>query len=163
QGHGRPVRPRRILLALALPGILAAQARPTIRGEVVLSDSTTHARGVVIVATDSAGEESVRALTGLHGEVLLELPAAGRRGLNALRVGYKPTLVPPVAVADGESRTVRIVLGNEAVALAAVRVRGATSCRIRADSGELVARLWEQARAALAASQLDAGGRPLEA
>jgi hypothetical protein len=47
--------------------------------------------------------------------------------------------------------------------LAAVRVRGESVCKVRQDSGQLVARLWEEARKAIYATQLSAPGEPLVA
>jgi hypothetical protein len=55
------------------------------------------------------------------------------------------------------------VLRGAAVSLSAVTVRGDNVCRIRQDSGQLVARLWEEARTALTATQLSTASRTLEA
>jgi len=71
--------------------------------------------------------------------------------------------LPPISLAAGEVRVLHVVAASGAVRLAEVRVRGQTVCRIREDSGQLVARLWEQARAALSATQLRLGTRPLVA
>lgn len=59
-----------------------------------------------------------------------------------------------VTLAEGETRAIRIVLNGAAVSLAAVTIRGSSVCRIRQDSGQLVARVWEEARKALTASRL---------
>ena len=123
-------------------------------------DGTTHAVGVVVVATDTAGAEVARALSGTNGTFFLTVPAPARYVVKALRIGYRPTVLPPLDVADGDARTLRIVLSGEAVMLETVRVEGATTCRIAEEAGRLVANAWDQAHTALAASTVASGGRP---
>jgi hypothetical protein len=137
------------LCALAPP--LAAQR---LRGQVLLPDSATAARGIIVVASDESGKPLASALTSERGDFDLALPAAGRYVVRALRIGYRPTLVPTITLAEGEMRAIRVVLNGAAVSLAAVTVRGSSVCRIRQDSGQLVAGLWEEARKALTASRL---------
>jgi hypothetical protein len=67
-----------------------------------------------------------------------------------------------VVVAAGETLDLRIVLGVEAVTLERVTVRGERVCRIREDSGRLVAQVWEEARKAMLASRLAAAERSLD-
>jgi hypothetical protein len=147
------------LLFLTLSTPLAAQQ---LRGQVVLSDSSTRVAGIVVVATDARGGIT-RTLSGLNGDFLLRLPQAGRFGIQALRIGYRPTVLPPVTVADGETSSVRIVLDDSPVSLAAVTVRGNSVCRISLDSGQAVAKIWQEARTAIAATQLAASEEPLVA
>ncbi|HVZ47278.1 MAG TPA: carboxypeptidase-like regulatory domain-containing protein [Gemmatimonadaceae bacterium] len=153
------------MLAIATPGVLGAQGGApggasargaTIRGAVLQADSATPAPGVVVALVDSAGAEIARTLTDGGGAFSMRT-AAGRFGLRALKVGYRPTSVPPFDVAAGDVREVRIVLGAQTVRLDAVRVEGESTCRIRDDSARLVATLWEQARGVLAASTLVSG------
>jgi hypothetical protein len=148
-----------VVLALCPATPLAAQQ---IRGQVVLSDSSSRAAGVIVVATDARGEIT-RTLSGLNGDFLLRLPHAGRFNVEALRIGYRPTALPPVMVADGETSSVRIVLDDTPVTLAAVTVRGNNVCHISLDSGQAVAKIWQEARTAIAATQLSASEEPLVA
>jgi hypothetical protein len=53
---------------------------------------------------------------------------------------------------------VRIVFAAEAVVLSAMNVRERETCRVNADSGFMVARVWEEARKAMLTSQLSADG-----
>jgi hypothetical protein len=140
-----------------------AQSGAVVRGQVVLPDSATRAAGIIVAASDASGAVVARALSGTIGEFRLELPRAGRYVVRALRVGYRPTVLPAIELAAGEDRVVRIVLRGEAVALAAVQVRGDNVCRIRQDSGQAVAQLWEEARKVLTATQLSTASRTLEA
>ena len=149
---------RRLLaafLAVALP--CAALHAQRLRGVVVLADSTTRAAGVIVLVEGLAGESAARALTSERGDFDVALPRPGRYVVRVLRIGYRPTVVPPFDVTSGERHEMRIVLTRNATALTRVTVRGERSCRVRQDSGQLVARAWEEARKAITASQLSAG------
>lgn len=146
-----------VVSAVLLPTRLDAQQ---LRGQVLLSDSSSRVPGVIVVATDARGGVT-RTLSGLDGDFLLRLPHAGQFFVQALRIGHRPTVIPPVTVADGETASVRIVLADTPVTLAAVSVRGERVCRISQDSGQLVARMWQEARKAIAATQLTASDEPL--
>jgi hypothetical protein len=148
-----------VVSAVLLPTRLDAQQ---LRGQVLLSDSSSRVPGVIVVATDARGGVT-RTLSGLDGDFLLRLPHAGQFFVQALRIGHRPTVIPPVTVADGETASVRIVLADTPVTLAAVSVRGERVCRISQDSGQLVARMWQEARKAIAATQLTASDEPLVA
>lgn len=145
--------------------MLLAWARPLdaqrVRGQVVLADSTTPAAGVIVVATGDNGAP-VRALTTGRGTFDLPLPHAGRFEVRVLRIGFAPTLVPPIDVVADETKSIRVVLGAERISLSRVTVRGQDECNTRRDAGLLVARVWEETRKALMASQLVAD-RPLVA
>lgn len=154
------------LFVLMATGALLLGARPLaaqrLRGQVVLPDSATPAGGVIVVATGDAGATVLRALTTGRGTFDLALPHAGRFDVRVLRIGFAPTVVPAVEVAAGETRQLRIVLGSERIALTRVTVRGRSECGAKTDAGALVAKVWEEARKALMASQLVAD-RPLVA
>ena len=166
-----------ILVLLTATG-LAAQGvppgTPIVRGDVVLADSITRAAGVIVVIVDAtAGAVSpavtprapsgalnnatvASTLTNSAGLFSLQLPAPGRYAARVLRVGYRPTVVAPFDVRASAPTVLHIVLGAEAVHLAEVKVRGEDVCRVRSDSGKLVAQVWEQARQALASTRLSA-------
>jgi len=130
---------------------------------VFREDSTTSVAGIVVTATDESGKVFLRALTGESGQYILRLARPARYTLRALRIGFRPTTIPPVQVSAGETRVTDIVLRGEIVSLAAVNVRSEIACRTQTDSSELVVRLWEQARTALSAASLGAAGQPLVA
>lgn len=144
------------MLAAGKPEAAHAQVQATVRGVVVQADGVTPAAGVVVSLLDAEGAEVVRALSGPAGTFSIRT-SAGRFGLRALRVGYRPVTLPSFDVASDEVRDVRLVLGGAAIRLDAVRVEGESSCRIRDDSALIVATLWEQARGVLAASTLTVG------
>ena len=142
----------RPLLAATLlaPALAGAQL---LRGVVLLPDSATPASGVVVSALAAGGTEVARTVTIGGGAFELALPAPGRYLIRALRIGFDPTTLPAVDVPAAGRRDLRIVLAARAIVLTTVRVRGERVCRVRTDSAQLVVRLWEQARAALAASE----------
>lgn len=146
------------VLALTVLLSVFVFARPAfaqrLRGQVVLPDSATRAAGIIVMVTDEKGALLARALTSERGDFDLALPGPGRVLVRALRIGFRPTLLPAIALAANETQTIRIILGAAAVTIATVNVRGESVCRIGRDSGQLVARLWEEARKALTASQL---------
>ena len=149
----------RITAVLAAPLLAAAGAlgAQTVRGIVTLPDSS-RAAGVIVVASDAKGNESARALTGESGTYELRLPGAGRYEVRVLRIGFRPTVVPAFDIGAGESRSLPVVLRGEAIVLAAIKVEGKRVCRVRQDSGQAVARLWEEARKAISATQLSPAG-----
>ena len=71
--------------------------------------------------------------------------------------------MPPFDVSDAGPNVLHIELGGAAISLAQVTVKGDDVCRIRADSGKLVAQLWEQARQALVSTQLTSAGGSVQA
>ena len=161
--HGRSMPGRSLMVAFALLASAAASRAQTVRGTVVLADSATPARGVIVLAMDEHGATVGRTLTGQRGEFTLVLGAATNVGLKVLRIGFKPTVVPPMAVAAGASASVKIVLNGTAISLSAVNVRAQDECRVNPDSGLMVARVWDEAQKAILTSQLREGGAPLDA
>jgi len=154
---------RRISLAGLITAVaVRALAAQSVTGSVILRDSSA-AIGVIVQATDSHGKPAGRALTNSRGQFRLTLPGDGRFDLKVLRIGYRPTQGPSVSVVGGKADLVRIVLTSEAVVLTGINVRDRETCRISADSGMMVARLWEEAQKAMQTVQLTAEGEPLVA
>jgi hypothetical protein len=145
------------LLAALIIACGAAHAQ-SVRGIATLPDSS-RAAGAIVVASDSSGGVAARALTSETGSYELRLPAPGAYTLHVLRIGFHPTTVPAFSIGAGELKTLAIVLHGDPIVLAAVAVRGKSVCRVQQDSGQAVAHLWEEARKAIAATQLTAGGR----
>jgi hypothetical protein len=156
---------RRAILAIAasVAGAHTASAQ-VVTGSVVLPDSVTPLMTRVLVeARDPKGVTLARALTTSRGTFTLNLPAAGAVDIRVLRIGNRPSIGPRLSVAAGETRSVRIVYRAEPISLATITVRERETCRVQSDSGLMVARLWEEARKAMLASQLSADDVPLEA
>lgn len=153
------------LIALLFGLVFAGRSAhaQVITGSVTLPDGATPAVGIIVTASADSGKTTTRALTNLRGEFSIRLPSSGRYAVQALRIGFRPTIGPSVVVADGETATAKIVLVAEAVALTTVNIRDRETCRVNADTGLMVARVWEEARKAMLSTQLGASGVPLVA
>jgi hypothetical protein len=148
-----------ILAATAawLAAVAGEAGAQSVRGVVVYPDSTK-AAGVIVIATDSRGATAARSLTGESGRYDLKLPGAGRYDVRVLRIGFRPTIVPAFDIGASETKDLPIVLRGEAIVLTPVKVQGKNVCKVRQDSGEVVARMWEEARKAITATQLSPSG-----
>jgi hypothetical protein len=147
------------LLVGAFSAPLRAQV---IRGTVVLPDSTTPLAGAIVVASDR-GVTAAQGLANGRGEFALRLPHAGRYDVRVLRIGYRPTIAPWVEIGASDTVRLRIVFRGDAVVLSAVNVRDKETCRVSADTGMMVARVWDEARKAVLSSQLSSDDAPLVA
>lgn len=150
-------------LLVATAGVARSLHAQTITGSVVLPDSATPVRGVIVLALDSRGAEVARALTGPSGRFLLHAPVMGRYRLRVLRIGYRPTEGPTVDAGTGTTDVARIVFAGRQVVLSAVNVRDRQTCRVSADTGYAVAQVWDEARKAMLSTQLTSDDAPLVA
>jgi len=144
-----------LVTAIAVSLCTSQADAQSITGTVVAVDSTTRIGGVIVVASDSTGR-STRALSNASGYFSVTLPHGGRFTLRLLRVGFRPTIAPTVVVPNSGVVNVTLVARAEPVTLAAMSVKTTSECRIRPDTGLLVARVWEEARKAMLASELQA-------
>lgn len=154
-----------MLAAAILAASLAAQSlgAQTVSGSVVLPDSSSPARGIIVLAVDSRGGEVARALTGSSGRYTIDVPAPGRYHLRLLRIGYRPTEGPTLDVGAGRADATTIVLSSREVVLAAINVRDRRTCRVNADTGYAVSQVWDEARKAMLSTQLTSDDAPLVA
>lgn len=138
------------LVVTATPRALEAQS---VRGTVVQSDSTSAASGLVALLIGAANDSTfARAVTSSRGAFLLRAPRAGAYRVRVLRLGQAPTTSASIELAGTETLSLRMVLANRPLVLARRDVRGKDECRVRPDSGLLVAQLLMEARTALLAS-----------
>jgi hypothetical protein len=150
------------LLAATLVTVRSLGAQ-TITGTVVLADSATPVRGVIVLALDGRGVEIARGLTSASGQYSLRAGAPGRYHLRLLRIGYRPTEGPTIDVGDDRTDVGRIVFAGREVVLSAVNVRERQTCRVNADTGLAVSRVWDEARKAMLSTQLTSSDAPLVA
>jgi hypothetical protein len=148
---------RTVVLSVVLVGASTRAGAQTLRGFVMLPDSARVA-GAIVIASDDKGTMAARALTGERGDYELRLPGGGHYEVRVLRIGFRPTTVPAFDIANGETRVMPVVLRGEAVVLSRVTVQGKNDCRVRQDSGQAVAVMWEEARKAITATQLSPAG-----
>ena len=149
-----------LVVTLAAARSVCAQS---ITGSVVLPDSTTPARGIIVLALDLRGAEMARTLTSAAGRFVLRAPATGSYRIRLLRIGYRPTDGPTVDVGSGQIDAGRIVLAGREVVLSAVNVRNRATCRVNADTGYAVSQVWDEARKAMLSTELTSSDAPLVA
>jgi Carboxypeptidase regulatory-like domain/TonB-dependent Receptor Plug Domain len=138
------------VLATNTPRAVEAQA---VRGTVVRSDGVTPAIGAVALLIGATRDSALaRAVTSSRGAFLLRAPRAGSYRVRVLRLGQAPTTSGPFDLAEGQAVPLRMVLVDRPLVLARLDVRGKDDCRVRPDSGLLVAQLLSEARTALLAS-----------
>jgi carboxypeptidase family protein len=153
-----------LFAVLTALGIIAHRtaAAQVVRGTVVLTDGAP-AVGVIVVATGGNGRTLGRALTNERGDFSLGRMAPGSVGLRLLRIGYRPTTLPAVEIGQDSVVRLRLVFAAEPVILSSVHVNERETCDVGADSGLVVAQLWEDARKAMLSTQLGADSTPLMA
>ncbi|MBL0937684.1 MAG: carboxypeptidase regulatory-like domain-containing protein [Gemmatimonadaceae bacterium] len=134
-----------VLCSGLAPRVVGAQA---VAGTVVTIDSVTPISGAIVVATAPDGS-IVRTLTAVGGRFLLRFPRDGQWHLSVLRIGFTPS--PPIVLhlTGQETQRLTLVAQSAPVMLQAISAKGSTECRVRPDTGLLVARVWEEARKAM--------------
>ncbi|HJQ19541.1 MAG TPA: carboxypeptidase regulatory-like domain-containing protein [Gemmatimonadaceae bacterium] len=137
--------------ALLVPAIADAQ---TVRGTIVADADQSAVGGVVVLLVDSSGATVARSLSDAWGAFHLATALAGSYRLRTLRIGYRPVTSASFTLTAGSERTERLSLPALPVSLAAVNVRGRSTCTLDADSALGTYALWEQARMAFTATDL---------
>ncbi len=155
---------RPILLAAALLALSAATAgAQVVRGQVREQGSAAPVPGAVVslLRADAAPTAApvVSALSDDRGAFSVRAPAAGRYVLRIKRIGVRQTLSEPFDLAVGETRAAELDVTPLPAVQPEVRVTGRTQCRVRGQGHDVLAALWEDASAALAALSLSRPSR----
>jgi len=142
------------LFALAVgpmvaPPPLVAQV---VRGVVSDVESRTPVAGAMVLLLGADDRAHVRVLTAEDGGFILSAPVAGRYRLRVDRIGYASVVSDPFDVPAGPAVVHDMTTGIEPVALEGIDVEGARRCEVRPAEGLATARVWEEARKALAAA-----------
>lgn len=133
----------------ATPSSATAQ---TVRGRVLEEGVGTPLPGAMIVLIDAEGTQAGRVLTDDLGRFTLRAPRSGIYTLRADRIGYASITSPPLELASGAAAFQDMVVPVQAIALDNITVEGERRCVLRPEGGLDVARVWEEARKALAAA-----------
>ncbi|MES2178942.1 MAG: carboxypeptidase regulatory-like domain-containing protein [Gemmatimonadota bacterium] len=148
---------RGLVLALLLPFSLRAQ---TIRGTVT-DRASTPVSGAVAQLLDSTSRVVARQLTNDQGSFRLVAPSVGTYRIQALRIGYQPTLSDARVLRAGDDVTERIVLNGIQVSFDTIRVVGQSSCRVAKDTAAATFAIWQQVRTALTAADITTGDQAI--
>ena len=138
-------------LALAAGSPLDTHAQ-IVRGRLLDAEGRSGISGAMITLLDRQGTEVRRTLSRSSGLYQLIAPVPGTYRLRADRIGYAATLSEHFNVPPLKAVHVDIVAPIEAISLAGIDATGDPRCRIRPAEGLAVARVWEEARKALAAA-----------
>ena len=147
-----PRMPSPVVLAALVATVASEASSQTIRGRVLEEDTGFPVSGAMVVLTDPSGGLGARRLTDNLGEFLLDAPRAGTYTLKADRIGYASVLSPPLVLNPGDTVAYDIVVPVEPITLAGILVGAERRCVLRPEAGLDVARVWEEARKALAAA-----------
>ena len=139
-------------LALACAATASPAIAQIVRGRVLEEGAGTPLPGAMIVLIDSEGTQVGRILTDDLGRFTLRAPQAGAYTLRADRIGYASITSPPLELTPGAAAFHDMVVPVQAIALDNITVEGERRCVLRPEGGLDVARVWEEARKALAAA-----------
>lgn len=150
---GHPVL-RALLIFLAAVAVTSSASAQEVFGTLRRSDVDIPSQGTVVVAERlSDGQTIARAVTGERGTWRLHI-TTDRLIIRALRIGFEPHVLDTLQLTVGERRELNAILPGTSAVLPTVRTAADSRCRVRPDSASLVARIFHDARTALAASQL---------
>lgn len=144
-----------LLLAVCVPSGTQAQL---VRGTVREAESGAPLAGVVVsIQRPARGRPApslVATLTDARGEYAISPNDTGRFTLTAKRIGARQFQSPAFTLARGQTHALDVMLDPVRFDLPTVTVSGVTPCRARAEDRGRIAALWEEARTAIAASEL---------
>lgn len=144
--------PTAALLAALMAMAAGEASSQTLRGRVLEEDTGVPVSGAMVVLTDSSGEPAGRGLSDNLGSFLLEAPRAGTYAIQADRIGYASVLSSPLQLGPADTVSHDMIVPIEPITLAGIVVGAERRCVLRPEAGLGVARLWEEARKALAAA-----------
>jgi len=143
-----------LCVTMAVTGSLHAQA---VRGVLVERGSGRPVRGGFVVLLDDSNAEVVRALTDDAGRFLIRAPQAGQYRLQSKRIGFRLFVSEPLTLEADQTVAYRAQVEAVPAMLPPVIVEGRPQCGSRGEAGSITARLWEEAREALAAVSWTSG------
>ena len=141
-----------VWLAVACAATASSATAQIVRGRVLEEGVGTPLPGAMIVLIDGEGTQVGRILTDDLGRFTLRAPRTGTYTLRADRIGYASITSPPLELAPGTAAFHDMVVPVQAIALDNITVEGERRCVLRPEGGLDVARVWEEARKALAAA-----------
>jgi carboxypeptidase family protein len=146
---------RTIASSLALAALAAASlGAQVVRGTIVERGSGAPVAGVVIAIVDARGIAVSTTLSDEHGDFEVRVAGAGTYAVDAKRIGVRRVRGPRFTIGVGETHREAIAVDAISAALAAVRVVEKNECVRRPGDDVRTAALWEDARAALTATNV---------
>jgi hypothetical protein len=145
----------RIPLALAFV-LTVAGAAPlsgqTVRGLLVEQGSGEPVGAAFVALLDASGRQVAGALSDSAGRYVVRAPAPGRYTLRVDRLGLRSTRSEALELAAGEVVSHRLEVPVVAIMFEGIVAESERRCVIRPAEGLATARVWDEARKALAAA-----------
>ena len=144
-----------VLTALVVLQAAAASALhgQLVRGSLVDAAGDSAIGGAMMTLVDRDGHAVDRTLTNTAtGLFELRAPEPGEHRVRAERIGYATTFSAFFEISAGETLTVQISAPVEALSLEGITAAVGPRCEVRPEEGMAVARVWNEARKALAAA-----------
>lgn len=138
-----------MLLILAATGVSAQAVRGTVK-----DDKGVPSVGAIVVLIDSTGKPVAGGLAGTRGEFEVAGPGAGRYTIRIDRVGHASHLSERIELFAGSVVERNLIARSSPVQLTGVVISKARRCVSRPEEGTAIAKVWDEARKALAATDL---------
>jgi hypothetical protein len=126
----------------------------TITGRVIAKNDSAGIAAAIVSLLDSSGHVVAARLAEDKGDFAFAAPAAGRYAVRAERIGYRSSTSAPFLVRQNDTIDVPIAIVGDGVSLRAVMVNADRRCLVRPQEGLATARLWDEARKALSATEM---------
>lgn len=138
------------LLLIVTACIPLGGAAQSVSGVVVEQGAGTPVAGAMVRMFDGSGREADHTLTDAAGRFVVNAGAPGLHHIEVERIGYADWIGDPFRPADLET-FLAIEVPIEAESLERIVVSAERRCRAMQEGGPATARVWEEARKALAA------------
>lgn len=139
------------LLVLAAGTPPAADAQ-VVRGRLLDADGETGVGGAMMTLVHFDGTEVDRTLSSVDGRFRVTAPTPGNYRLRAERIGYATAFSRYFEVAAGKTVRMDMSASVEAISLVGIEASGERRCGVEPKKGLRLARVWDEARKALAAA-----------
>ncbi|MDA1080896.1 MAG: carboxypeptidase regulatory-like domain-containing protein [Gemmatimonadetes bacterium] len=149
------------LMACALVASTAGAAHAqTVRGTVV-DVGAVPVPGVMVQLLGDDSTVVAHSLTDAAGRFLVAATRPGSYRVRTLRIGFRPVISAPIALGAAQEVGQKIQLASVSLGLDTVRVGGRNACGRAVPTGGMTIAVWEQARAAMAATRISSASRDM--
>ncbi len=146
-------RPLPLLAVLWLfAGVPQSARAQVVRGRLVDGVGGNGISGAMVSLVDRSARTTEQAITRSSGLFQLRAANPGEYRLRADRIGYATIFSDFFGVGAADTLTIDLEARIEPVSLEGIEAEADRRCRVRPEEGLAVARVWEEARKALAAA-----------
>jgi len=145
--------PRRLVAVLPLVFLAPPLSGQIVRGIVMDEGTEAPVEGAMVVLLQMDATVVRRVLSDENGGFIVDAGAPGTYVVRIDRIGYESLTTEPFDVPVG-GLFKRIDVPIHPVELVGLDVEGSRRCEVRPEEGRATARVWEEARKALAAAAL---------